>query len=314
MTLQSIVIPSAYLLDLVLGDPRWLPHPVRWMGRYIAAFEGVVRPYLYTPFLERFGGFLLLLTLTLMAFSIPLIFIRALPSGPISLTITILLAYTTIAVRSLHREAMGVVEALRSSESKARERLSMIVGRDTASLDRDGILRATIETVAENTSDGIVAPLFYLLLGGVPLAMVYKAVNTLDSMVGYRDDRYRHFGWAPARADDLLNYIPARITASLMLLSSLLLGLDWRNGLRVLRRDGRNHPSPNAGLPEAVAAGVLRVRLGGGAYYRGIYHRRPSIGEGIEPLGEGKVVDAVKVMHLTAFLMVLIAVVIEVEL
>ncbi len=304
MAPDALIIPSAYLLDLLLGDPRWLPHPVRWMGRYIESFERWVRPCLRTPLLERAGGILLLLTLSALSFSIPWMILEAL-DGWVRWLLAVLMAYTTLAARSLHREVEGVVEALGRSEGEAKARLSMIVGRDTAPLDREGVLRATVETLSENASDGVIAPLFYLLLGGPPLAMAYKAVSTLDSMVGYRDERYLHFGWASARADDVMNYIPARITALFMLLSSFLLGLDWRRGLVTLLREGRKHPSPNAGLPEAVASGVLGVRLGGGAYYRGVYHRKPAIGEDLGPPTEGKVEDLLKVVHGATLLSVL---------
>ncbi len=306
MTIQPVLIPSAYLLDLILGDPRWLPHPVRWMGSYVEAFERLMGPFFGRPILERLAGVVLLLSLAGMAFLFPWLLIDMLPPGPFTIAVASLLAYTTIAVRSLHTEAMAVVEALEHSEDEARRRLSMIVGRDTAHLNREEIYRATVETVAENTSDGIIAPLFYLMVGGVPMAMAYRAVNTLDSMVGYRDGRYRYFGWASARMDDLLNLVPARITAALMLSASLLLGLDWRGGLRVVMRDGRSHPSPNAGLPEAVAAGILGVRLGGGAYYRGVYRSRPSIGDDREPLERGKVEDLLRVVHLATLLGVLL--------
>jgi adenosylcobinamide-phosphate synthase len=173
-----------------------------------------------------------------------------------------------------------VVEALEAGQvSEARRRLSWIVGRDTENLDREGMLRATLETVAENLSDGVIAPLFYLMIGGVPLALAFKAASTLDSMVGYNNERYRHFGWASARLDDLWNYLPARLTAWLMVGAARLRGWDWRSARRIWLRDGGKYPSPNAGLPQAALAGALRIRLGGPAAYGGIRKEKPYLGD-----------------------------------
>jgi adenosylcobinamide-phosphate synthase len=163
--------------------------------------------------------------------------------------------------------------------NEARKWLSWIVGRDTDGLDREGILRATLETLAENLSDGVIAPLFYLLIGGVPLALAFKAASTLDSMVGYKNDRYRHFGWASARLDDLWNYIPARLTARLIVGAAWARGWDWRAARRIWLRDGRKYPSPNAGLPQAALAGALGIRLGGPASYGGVRKEKPYLGD-----------------------------------
>jgi adenosylcobinamide-phosphate synthase len=192
----------------------------------------------------------------------------------------ICLAYTTLATRSLHREAALVIDALvKGRITESREKLSRIVGRDTENLTRTEILKGVLETMSENLSDGIVAPLFYLLLGGVPLAMAFKAVSTLDSMVGYKNTRHLHFGWASARLDDVLNYLPARITGLLICLVSLLTGLSAKQAWRIWRRDGHKPSSPNAGIPEAALAGALQIQLGGPIYYGGVRAEKPFLGD-----------------------------------
>jgi adenosylcobinamide-phosphate synthase len=214
------------------------------------------------------------------------------------------LCYTCLAARSLHRESSLVAEALAAGDiTGARRSLSQIVGRDTADLDESEIWRALVETVAENTSDGIIAPLFWLTLTGPVGGMVYKAVSTLDSMVGYRSERYLLFGRASARMDDLLNFIPARLTAGLMILAAPLAGLSARGALAVTRRDRLKHPSPNSGHPEAAAAGALGVRLGGPASYAGRSSWKEYIGEPLAPLDEQAYAGMLKLMYLTTLLM-----------
>ncbi|MBI5583282.1 MAG: cobalamin biosynthesis protein CobD [Deltaproteobacteria bacterium] len=272
----------AYLIDLAVGDPRWFPHPVRFFGRIIQGLEKVLRRPSNNPVWEKAAGILLAVGLPGAVFALSYallnVWLSACPWLQ-SLT-TILLAYTTLATRSLHQEAARVVAALEAGRvPEARKWLSWIVGRDTENLDREGMLRATLETVAENLSDGVIAPLFYLLIGGVPLALAFKAASTLDSMVGYKNDRYRHFGWASARLDDLWNYVPARLTAWLIELVSLIRGWDWRATRRIRLRDGRKYPSPNAGLPQAALAGALRIRLGGPVSYGGVRSAKPFLGD-----------------------------------
>ncbi len=300
---QSLLIVYAYLLDLILGDPAWLPHPVRGMGKFISFVEERIRALVRTDLGERVGGMVLLILTVLIVYGITLaiLSIARYLSEILYLLVSIVLAYTTISSKGLYVESMKVVCRLLSGDvGGARSQLSSIVGRDTEFLSDEGICRALIETIAENTSDGVIAPLFYLAIGGVPLAMVYKVVNTLDSMVGYRNERYLYLGWASARADDILNYIPARVTAIIMGVSAFIIRLDWRGAFRIMLRDGRRHPSPNAGFPEAAVAGGLRVRLGGGAYYSGVYSPKPHIGDSIEPVELKKVFDALKLMHLTS--------------
>jgi adenosylcobinamide-phosphate synthase len=257
-------------LDLVLGDPRWLPHPVRGIGWLISLQEKRARR-------TRLAGVLLWVATVGTTAAIVLGSLRLAP-----LT-SLYWIYSFVAIRDLDRQAKAVIDAL-PHLAVARERLSLIVGRDTADLDEPEIVRATVETVAENLSDGIVAPLFYLAFGGPAVMAAYKAVNTLDSMVGYRDERYRDLGWFPARADDWANWIPARLTAVLVWLVCLLPGFGLARSVRVTLRDANSQPSPNAGYPEAAVAGALGVQLGGLNYYRGVPSVKAKLGDAERPL------------------------------
>ncbi len=307
---QSLIIVYAYLLDLLLGDPRWLPHPVKGIGLLIKFLEKIIRRFTKTDKHRKVGGIILLLTVVCIVVVLIYAIIRSLVSVSYILyfAVSVFLAYTTIGSKDLYAESLDVLKPLlRGDLDRARDMLGRLVGRDTGHLTREAVCMALIESVSENTSDGVVAPLFYLAIGGLPLAFAYKAVNTLDSMVGYRDDKYRDIGRASARADDLLNYIPARITGVIMVVVSFLLRFDWRRAIFILKRDGRRHPSPNAGIPEAATAGALRVRVGGGGYYSGIYHPKPHIGDCTEAIDERKVFDALRIMHFTSLIMVFLA-------
>ena len=291
------ILPAAVLLDLLLGDPRWFPHPVVFMGKLIAFMEKVLRRLFSN---ERLGGVVLLIVTLALTFGLSLAVLRgAYAVSPfLGCVVAVILSWNCLAARSLHLESKLVADALvRGDLPAARRNLSFIVGRDTAELDEAEIWRATLETVAENTSDGVVAPLFYLILGGPPLALAYKAVNTLDSMVGYRNEHYLRFGWASARFDDLANFIPARLTALLMTAAAPFSGLSARAAWRIVCRDGRNHSSPNSGYPEAAAAGALGVKLGGTNLYGGLPVAKPTIGDPLKPLSVGAWLGAVRLMY-----------------
>lgn len=318
-----LTILLAYLLDLILGDPRWLPHPVRWIGRYISFLEDKIRRFAtppHPPFAkegaggvaEKIGGIFLFIIVVGTVFGATwfLLYLAYQLSAISYQLLAIFIAYASLSIKSLKDEALSVVYAVENiSIEEARKRLKNIVGRDTGNLSKDEIYRAVTETVAENTSDGIIAPLFYLVIGGPALAMVYKAVNTLDSMVGYKNERYKNLGWFSARMDDVANFIPARITAMLMIIVSFILRLNWRNSLKIAWMDSKKHPSPNAGYPESAVAGALDLQLGGVNYYFGVPHNRPLIGA--FDSGNGfttkTVKDAVRIMQLTAFLCVILA-------
>jgi adenosylcobinamide-phosphate synthase len=220
--------------------------------------------------------------------------------------VSIFLAYTTLATKDLYAESRKVLSALRGGDILlARKELSLLVGRDTAQLDKPEILRALLETIAENISDGVIAPLLYLGLGGSALGMTYKAVNTLDSMVGYKNEKYRHIGWASARLDDLANFIPARLSGYLIVLAAFFLGKTWEDSLRILRRDHGKHDSPNSAWPEAAMAGALGIQFGGLNYYFGQPSEKPRIGDKRKEMDVQDVQDAWKILFLSSLLMVL---------
>lgn len=299
-----LTIFFAYLLDLILGDPRWLPHPIRWIGRYISFLEDKIRIFADTPLSEKIGGVFLFIIVvgTVFGSAWVLLYFSSLISHSLFLILSVFIAYVSLSVKSLKDEALSVAGAVENiSIVEARKRLKNIVGRDTSNLYKDEIYRAVTETVAENTSDGIIAPLFYLALGGPALALAYKAVNTLDSMVGYKNEKYKNLGWFSARMDDIANFIPARITAILMVFSSFILRFNWRDSVKIIWRDARKHPSPNAGFPEAAVAGALGLQLGGTNYYFGAPHHRPLIGNRKTEFTFQSVNDTVRLMHLTAF-------------
>jgi adenosylcobinamide-phosphate synthase len=284
-----LLFTLAYALDWLVGDPEWAPHPVRWMGRLIQTGESFLRRFIRTPRAEFIGGLLLSLSVVgIFCVGSWLLLIWLGRSNQVAaLVVALYFAITTLATRSLLDEARAVRRLLLVSDiSGARRQVARIVGRDTAELDEPEVTRAVIETLAESASDGVVAPMFYLAIGGAPAALAYKAVNTLDSMIGHRDERYEFFGKFAARLDDAANFIPARLTALLFILGAWALRLDWRGAWRVLLRDGAKHKSPNAGRPEAAMAGALGVQLGGTNYYDGEPHYGQRLGDAKLPLDD----------------------------
>ncbi len=310
--MSPFALISAYILDLLLGDPQWFPHPVRLIGRLISGLEKVLRKIHSSPFWLMLAGGLLAGTVCGITFLATLLLIRFLGdlSWVAGLAGSIFLAYTTLATRDLHVETRKVLRALEGGDlTQARRELSFLVGRDTEHLDEPEILRALVETIAENISDGVIAPLFYLALGGPAWAMTYKAINTLDSMVGYKDERFRDIGWASARLDDVANFIPARISGFLIILSSSILRKPWRDSWPILMRDRGKHESPNSAWPEAAMAGALGVRLGGLNYYFSRPNQKPFIGDRKKDLERIDVREAWKILYLSSFFMLLPALV-----
>ncbi|HYE82746.1 MAG TPA: adenosylcobinamide-phosphate synthase CbiB [Clostridia bacterium] len=298
-------IYAAFLADFLIGDPASWPHPVRLIGAYISFFEKhAIKASKSEPALKA-AGVLLLITTVGLAFLSSWYTLKL--AGWISPylyhVLNILLLYTCIAARCLSDEGRRIYLALKEEGlDKGRKLLSMVVGRDTDSLNESGVTRGAVETIAENTSDGVIAPLFYMFIGGAPLAMAYKAVNTLDSMIGYKNERYLHFGRAAALFDDAANYIPARITGILIVLASLLMGLDYKSSLRTLLRDSRNHSSPNSGFPESAVAGALGVQLGGTNHYFGKPVEKPTIGDPLRPLVRKDIKTAIGLMYISSIL------------
>lgn len=306
VTLRLFALLLGFFLDLLLGDPRWLPHPIRAIGALIAALEKALRRL----FPKRQGGELAggaALVILVLALSGGFTLLVLWLCGQVGLWLRFLaetvLCYQLLATRSLKGESMKVYQALKAGDLEgARHAVSMIVGRDTQRLDEAGVARAAVETVAENASDGVIAPLLFLAIGGAPLGMAYKAVNTMDSMVGYKNDRYLWFGRCAARLDDLVNFIPARLAGLLMCLGAGFSGFDGPNALRIFRRDRKNHKSPNSAHTEAAAAGALHIQLGGPNYYFGKLVDKPAIGDADHPVEPLDIVRVNRLMYATAFL------------
>jgi adenosylcobinamide-phosphate synthase len=310
MDFLSWHLAAAYVLDVILGDPPRWPHPIRWIGRWIQWCESLFYDAGGSPVYQRLAGFVFWLMVVAGVASTTLACVKlAWFLHPMAGTVLgVWIAYAALATRSLHTESRAVVQALATGDLPlARKRLSWIVSRDTSQLDEREILRAVMETVSENISDGIVAPLLFLALGGPVGAMAYKAVSTMDSMVGYLNERYRHFGWFAARADDVLNWLPSRLTALLMVAGAAGLGQDWRSAFQVALRDGRRTKSPNAGYPEAAAAGALNVQLGGASVYFGQMVVKPTLGDDVKPLSPEVYVSMIRLMYATSFLAFLLA-------
>jgi adenosylcobinamide-phosphate synthase len=301
------VLALALLLDLCLGDPRWLPHPVVMIGRLITLLERGLRRSVGSGRLA--GVLLLILTVGCTASVTWLLVEGSVRLHPlVGLMVAALLSSTCLAARSLHHESRLVADALNAGDiSSARVRLSYIVGRDTLELNDEEIWRALIETVAENTTDGIIAPLFWLALGGPVAGMAFKAISTLDSMVGYKNERYLRLGWASARMDDLVNFIPARLTSLLMVIVAPLVGLSLANAAGITLRDRLNHPSPNSAHPESTAAGALGVRLGGPSTYGGILSVKQFIGDPLRSIDGRAYRDMIRLMYATTIAMAVIS-------
>jgi adenosylcobinamide-phosphate synthase len=303
----------AVALDLLLGDPRWLPHPVRGIGRLAIGLEALSRRILGST---RLAGLAAALSVYIVVGGVAWGAIRV--AGivhPLAAdVVSVLIIYTTIAARDLARHSMAVFRCLASGDIvAARRSVGAIVGRDTDRLDESGVVRAAVESVAESTVDGVTAPLLFAVVAGPVGAMVYRAVNTLDSMFGHQDDRYRQFGWAAARIDDLANYLPARCTAPLICVAALLLRQRPGLAVRTLLRDGRKHASPNAGLTEAAMAGALGVQLGGVNYYDGQPLDKPTIGDAVEPLAPRHICLANALMYLAAGLFLAVCLALRAE-
>lgn len=309
------ILCAAYLIDRVVGDPRSLPHPVIIMGWWITRLERVIRSLVKSESHLKLAGVLFPLVIVGGSYAVVwLLLWGAMFIHPVLAWILgAWLISTTIATKGLADAGMEIARHLVAGDMKAARRsLSMVVGRDTEQLDEPEVCRGAVETVAENIVDAIVSPLIYAAIGGAPLAMAYRAANTLDSMVGYKNEKYRNLGWASARFDDVLNYIPARLTALLLVAASWLQRLDGKQCWAMIRRDAHLHPSPNSGLPEAGVAGALGVQLGGLNYYQGVASNRAKMGDAKRPLQASDIVATIRLMYLVSLLCLLVSVMISI--
>ena len=298
-----IKIWIAYVLDLIFGDPQNVVHPVQVIGKIISAGEKVLLRKKY-KFLA--GAVLNIFTVSITYTSMYLIS-KSVKISVFFMIIEIYLMYTIFSINSLAREGNRVYRILKEGDiEKARKDLSYLVSRDTEMMDEKMIIRSTMETISENTVDGIVAPMFYMFLGGMPLAMAYKAINTLDSMVGYKNEKYMEFGKFSAKVDDVANFIPARITGILIVLASMILGYDYKNSLKIFLRDRKNHSSPNSAHSEASVAGALRVQFGGKVSYFGKEINKPMIGDKIKDFELEDIRKNIRIMYVTSFLSLVI--------
>ena len=293
----------AYLLDLILGDPYWFPHPVRFIGKYITFIENKIYSLKNKKVWGGVLAFIVILSTVVLSYYI----------AKISEFLEIFFLYTTLATKSLGAEGIKVYKILKSGDlQKAQKELSYLVSRDTGEMDEIQVVRSTMETIAENSVDGIIAPMFYAFLGSfilidgvsmaLPLAMGYKAVNTLDSMVGYKNDKYIDFGMVSAKVDDFFNFIPARLSGLIIIpIATFLLGMGIKKPLKIFFRDRKNHSSPNSGHPEAVFAGAIGVQFGGKTKYFGKYFEKPTIGDKLKEFQCEDIKKCYKIMFMTSF-------------
>jgi len=303
-----IPLIAGYALDIAMGDPQGFPHPIRLIGKLIEKVEQKLRKKCESSSDERKAGAILWFTVVGLSYVIPylLLFLASKINIIFSIIIESVMCYYILATKSLKDESMKVYTALENNNiNEARRFLSYIVGRDTQLLNDSSIAKAAVETVAENTSDGVIAPLLFILLGGAPLGFMYKAINTLDSMVGYKNEKYINMGRFSAIADDVANYIPSRCAAYLMITASFIIKMDYKNAYKIFKRDRYNHKSPNSAQTESVCAGALNIMLGGDNYYGGILVSKPTIGDDIRKVETEDIKRANKLMYATSLLCLL---------
>ena len=316
MTISLVALVMGYILDLIFGDPYWMPHPVRFIGNLISILEKVIRRFM--PKIKRgeyIGGIILTVMVVSISMVIPLVIILIAKTinKYLALIVESFMCYQILATKSLKVESMKVYDELAKNDlPSARKAVSMIVGRDTKDLTFSGVAKAAVETVAENTSDGIIAPMIFIAIGGAPMGFFYKAINTLDSMVGYKNERYINFGRFAAKLDDVVNYLPARISAYQMILSSFFLRYDYKNAFKIYKRDRYNHASPNSAQTESVCAGALDVQLAGNAYYFGKLYEKPTIGDDIREINYDDIKKANRLLYCTSFISIVIISVIKI--
>ncbi|GIN63489.1 cobalamin biosynthesis protein [Robertmurraya siralis] len=300
-----IALTIAVVIDAIVGDPPKWPHPVKWMGTFISLLEKRLNKK--NSLRIKGAAMVLLIVLTVLTATASIVWLSYQIHVAAGILVESLLIATTIARKSLQEAALEVYKPLQKGDlQEARLKLSYIVGRDTERLGESELVRGTVETVAENTSDGVTAPLFWALIGGAPLAMVYRAINTCDSMVGYKNERFLQFGWASAKLDDLVNWLPSRLSGCMMLMAHKPLLLKRTDAWRIFLRDARKHPSPNSGWLEAAVAVLLGVQLGGVNYYKGLVSNRARMGEAYTPLEKSHILLTNRILTSTTILFILL--------
>ena len=313
--MSGLAVLGGFVLDAIFGDPAWLPHPVVLMGKCISKLEKTLRArFPKTQQGELLAGAVLAFCLPVGTFLITsaVCLLAAKISPWLGLAVQMFWCGQALAAKGLVQESRNVYgELVKPDLPAARKAVSRIVGRDTENLTAEGVTKAAVETVAENASDGVIAPLLYMLLGGAPLALTYKAVNTMDSMVGYKNENYLYFGRAAAKLDDVANYIPSRFAALLWVAAAALTGSDAKGAWRIWRRDRRNHASPNSAQTESACAGALGVQLAGPAYYFGEYYPKPTIGDALRPIEPQDILRADRMMYAASILALVLGLVIR---
>jgi len=305
-----IAVVIGFILDLMFGDPLWLPHPIRLIGLLISKGEMIIRKvFPKTKNGELIGGLILATAVIAIAFMVPfwILYLAGKIDIYLKIAINSIFCYQILATKSLKTESMKVYHQLVKNDiANAKKFLSWIVGRDTENLNEEGITKATVETIAENTSDGVIAPLIFIVVGGAPLGFFYKAVNTLDSMIGYKNEKYLFLGRFAAKLDDVVNFIPAIISAYILIAASFITGLDYKNAYRIYKRDKRNHTSPNSAKTESVCAGALNVQLAGDAYYFGNLVKKKTIGDNNRTIQINDILLTNRLMYATAIIAVVV--------
>ncbi len=305
-----IVVAAGFLLDLLFGDPYWLPHPIRLIGLLISGAEKALRRiFPASPKGEFIAGIFLHIIVVGASFAAPFFLLKGLEwiHPWLKYAVETLFCYQIFAGKSLKQESMRVYKYVKAEDlPNSRKYLSWIVGRDTENLDFKQITKAVVETIAENASDGVIAPMLFMVIGGAPLGFLYKGVNTLDSMVGYKNEKYINFGKFSAIADDVYNFIPARITGLAMIAGAHLVGFDGKNAWKIFWRDRHNHASPNSANPESACSGALNIQLAGDAYYFGKLHKKKTIGDDNRPIEAEDIPKAAKLMYAASLLCLVI--------
>lgn len=307
--LNIIYVVIAAIIDFVLGDPNWLPHPIIYIGKLISKLESFFRNRFNSNKALKISGGLIVVIVAMLTYLIPyIILFIAKVNIYVFHGINVLIIWTTIAAKSLYSAGADVYKPIIAGDiEEARLKLSYIVGRDTKDLNEHEIIRATVETVSENTSDGIIAPMLFAIVGGAPLAMLYKGINTMDSMLGYMNEKFKYIGFFPAKTDDVFNFIPARITGMLMCLGAPFLGGNIFKTFKIMIRDRKNHKSPNCAYPEAATAGALKVQLGGTNRYFGEVMYKPTIGDNVVELKATHIFETGKLMYISEILLLVFA-------